>query len=324
MDVSVIVCTYNRAQSLMDTLQALVVQETPLSLRWEIIIVDNNSRDNTWEVVKDFAHKSEISVTYTFEPRQGQSHARNAGLKIARGEIIAFTDDDVIPAKSWVAKICIGLDRGAADGIGGRILPKWEASVPEWLEGNPHIWWCIALLDSEKVESLAWPEVKGGAQIWGANMAFRRSLFQDVGCFDTSFGHLGNKLYRGEESELIRRALQQGKKLLYDPTVTVYHRIGAERMTKKFFRKVAVDAGEAQAERSVMESSVPLLGAPRWLYRVAATEACRWMAHSLLGKQDAFGHQIDFLGSLGRLCGFWKLRFAPGLDRHGPSMTKAL
>jgi glycosyltransferase involved in cell wall biosynthesis len=310
MDLSIIICTYNRARSLVDTLQALLIQDTPPSLRWEIIIVDNNSRDNTRDVVKDFADKSAVSLTYVFEPRQGQSHARNRGLKIARGEIVAFTDDDVIPEKTWVAKIVMAVDHHHVDGIGGRTLPKWEAPVPRWLKGNPHIWWCIALLDSEKFASLSWPEVKGGAQIWGANMAFKRSLFHDVGCFNTGFGNVGNKLYRGEETELIRRALQKGKKLVYDPQLTVYHRIDANRMTKKFFRKVAFDSGETQVERSALECSVALFGAPRWLYRVVARGTYRWMTQALLGREDAFGSRLDLLDYLGRLWGFWKLRFA--------------
>ena len=309
MDLSVIICTYNRALSLITTLQALVVQETLPSLSWEIIVVDNNSTDNTRAVVERFAEKSELSLTYAFEPRQGQSHARNAGLKIARGAILAFTDDDVIPEKMWLAKIVMALRQREADGVGGRILPKWEAPVPRWLKGNRHIWWCIALLDSEKVESLAWPELKGGAQIWGANMAFKRSLFHDVGYFNTDFGNVGNKLYRGEETELIRRALQKGKKLVYDPQLTVYHRIDANRMTKNFFRKVAFDSGETQVERSALERSVALFGAPRWLYRVVARGTYRWMTQALLRREDAFGSQVDLLDYLGRLWGFWKLRF---------------
>ena len=310
MDLSVVICTYNRARSLLDTLEALLVQETPPSLTWEIIVVDNNSRDNTREVVETLARRSALSVGYVFEPFQGQSYARNAGLKIAQGEIIAFTDDDVIPEKTWVAKLVAAVNYHQADGVGGRILPKWEAPAPRWLRENPHIWWCIALLHSEKVEILVWPEVKGSPQIWGANMAFKRSLFHEVGCFDTRLGNVGRKLYRGEETELIRRALKKGKKLIYDPKLTVHHRIDANRMTKNFFRKVAFDSGQAQVELSALEFSVAVFGAPRWLYGILARGACRWMTQALLGREDAFGTQVDFFDYLGRLWGFWKLRFA--------------
>ena len=308
MDLSVVICTYNRASSLAVTLEALLMQEAAPSLRWEVVVVDNNSRDHTREVVESFAARNEIRVVYTFEPNQGQSHARNTGVKVAHGDVIAFTDDDVIPERNWLAHLVAVFAKSNADGVGGRILPKWEAPVPAWLTKGRQLWWCLALLDTEKEDFLVWPEVKGGTQIWGANMAFRRSVFSEVGYFNIDLGHVQDKLFRGEESELIRRALQRKKRLFYDPSLTVYHRISASRMTKKFFRKVALDAGEAHADPALLDCSVAIFGAPRWLYRKIATEGCRWIAHRLLCKDDAFSRQIELCGSIGRLKGFWSLR----------------
>ena len=105
MDLSVVICTYNRASSLAVTLEALLMQEATPSLRWEVVVVDNNSSDHTREVVEGFAARNEIRVVYTFEPNQGQSHARNTGVKVAHGDVIAFTDDDVIPERNWVAHL---------------------------------------------------------------------------------------------------------------------------------------------------------------------------------------------------------------------------
>ena len=130
MQVSVVIGTYNRAHLLEGTLEALASQEVPGSLEWEIVVVDNNSRDATAQVTTAFSKTTATRVRYVFEPQQGLSHARNRGIREARGAIIAFTDDDVLPASDWIAEIAAAIDRWKADGVGGRILPRWETSPP--------------------------------------------------------------------------------------------------------------------------------------------------------------------------------------------------
>src|SRR5215468_10996481 len=105
MDISVVVCTYNRAHLLVDTVQALSVQDIPPNLNWEMVLVDNNSNDKTAELISELSVKFPAPLRYIFESQQGQSFARNRGIAEARGEIIAFTDDDVIPEKNWISYI---------------------------------------------------------------------------------------------------------------------------------------------------------------------------------------------------------------------------
>src|SRR6476661_3558101 len=125
MQVSVVVATYDRARLLGATLEALAAQRVPAGLDWEIVVVDNASRDGTAELIRWFAKGSPVPVRAAFEARQGVSHARNRGIAEARGAILAFTDDDVTPAKDWVAEISASMDRWKAQGVGGRILPQW-------------------------------------------------------------------------------------------------------------------------------------------------------------------------------------------------------
>jgi len=103
MNLSVVVCTYNRAAKLPDCLQNLLAMTVPEGVAWELICVDNNSTDNTKEVIEGFARKSTIPIRYVFEPAQGLAHARNAGLTRGRGEIVAKTDDDCIADLDWLA-----------------------------------------------------------------------------------------------------------------------------------------------------------------------------------------------------------------------------
>jgi len=103
INISVIICTYNRSNSLADTLLCLTKQ-TYESENWELIVVDNNSNDNTKEIISELS-KQLPNLTYKFEPQQGLSYARNLGINSAKGEIIAFTDDDVLPEKDWLVQI---------------------------------------------------------------------------------------------------------------------------------------------------------------------------------------------------------------------------
>lgn len=304
MDLSVVIGTYNRAHQLKGTLEALASQATPLSLAWEIVVVDNNSRDGTPEVVTTFARRSAVPVRYAFEPQQGQNHARNRGIREARGSVIAFTDDDVLPAPDWVAGIPAVMDRWNAWGVGGRILPRWEAAPPTWLVESRQLRGCLALMEFAESRVLVFP-MRGQPQVWGANMAFRRELFDEVGEFDSCRGARAGKLYRGDETELINRALERGLRVAYDPTLTVFHRIGRERMWRAYFRKLAFDTGEGEVRSGATASGTKLLRAPRWLYRVAAAELRKWLIAALLRRRGVFERELEFWEAAGQLWGHW-------------------
>ena len=105
MDISVIICTYNRAESLPKTFQTLAAMDVPPGLSWELIVVNNNSSDSTEAVVAGFQAKAQFPVKYLFQGRQGKSHALNAGIQAAEGEFVAFTDDDCIVHKHWLKSL---------------------------------------------------------------------------------------------------------------------------------------------------------------------------------------------------------------------------
>src|SRR5579862_7177185 len=102
MHITVILCTYNRAETLGKALDSVAAQNMPISLTWEVLVVDNNSRDRTREVVQQYAAKFPGRFRYFFEPAQGLSRARNAGIAQATGDVIAFMDDDVTLDCNWL------------------------------------------------------------------------------------------------------------------------------------------------------------------------------------------------------------------------------
>ena len=314
MQVSAVIGTYNRAHLLRGTLEALASQDVPSTLQWEVVVVDNNSRDTTAQVVAAFSKTTATPVRYVFEPQQGLSHARNRGIREARGSIIAFTDDDVLPASDWIAEVVGAIDRWNAHGVGGRILPRWETSPPRWLTDNRRLLNRIAVMDFEAGRLLA-PPLDAGPQVWGANMAFRRELFERIGEFDPRRGLVGKKLYRGEDTDLVDRALERGLRIAYDPALTVFHRIGSDRMRKAYFRKLTFDNAQLGACTEPRFGGRGFLGAPLWSYRVAFADLWKWLHSALLRRPGAFDQELVWLSSVGRLSGYWKVGLLRLRDR---------
>jgi glycosyltransferase involved in cell wall biosynthesis len=303
MNLSVVIPTFNRAHLLQDTLLALFDQRVPPSVDWEILVVDNNSTDQTRDVVHSLSASAPVTLHYLFESRQGVNHARNAGVKKARGSAIAFTDDDVLPTADWVAQSATALARWGADGVGGQILPKWAFSPPAWLQASRQLRIWLALMEFDEARPLEYPPPRA-PQVWSANMVIARGLFDKIGPFDTTRGVRGGKLYRGSETEFINRALQRGHRIVYDPALRVFHRIGPDRMRRRYFRRFAFESAEGEAILGASRIGSQLLGAPRWQYRLAAQALARWLL-APLGPRG-FERQLDFLAELGRLYGYWK------------------
>jgi GT2 family glycosyltransferase len=323
MRISVVVVTYNRAQRLGEALGSLLAQEVPPGLPWEILVVDNNSRDHTEEVVAASARSARATVRYVRESRQGTSHARNRGTREARGSIVAFTDDDVFPAADWVASIAAAFDRWDAHGVGGRILPRWEEDPPRWLTESRHLLNRLAIMDSLESRLLALP-LNAPPYVWGANMAFRRELFDRVGGFDSRRGSVGSKLIRGEDVEFIHRALAAGLSVAYDPSVTVYHRIGPDRLRKSYFRRLVFDEAEGRGRVASAPAGPTLFGAPRRLYHTALSglSGCvRWLPS---GGAEGFHAHLRWLESVGELWGHWTSgpRRSPQTEAAGEGATE--
>ena len=131
--VTVIIATYNRAAMLPEALESVLTQEAD-GVRYEVIIVDNNSPDQTRAVVESYIARGHTNLRYLFEGQQGVAHARNTALAHARAPIVAFTDDDVRVAPGWVASIKRSLDEHPEVGLCGRkVLPRWSQEPPAWM-----------------------------------------------------------------------------------------------------------------------------------------------------------------------------------------------
>jgi len=302
-DISIVIPTFNRASSLRLTLNALDRQLTPDGLAWEVIVADNNSRDRTRSEVEDFIRTARIPIRYVFAARQGVSHARNAGVANARADIVGFTDDDADPAPDWVATIVTVMAETGADLVGGQIHPAWHRPPPAWLEHGAFFRDSLAIMDyttpTTIVDSFALP------MIWGANMAFRRKVFDRVGAFNPQRGAIGYKLYRGEEGDLVRRVIEAGFRAVYDPRLFVSHRIGPDRMRVAYFARLAFDRAEGEALEHREDGSSELPGIVRTHARVAR-KVVRWVVAAMRRRPETVVRWLECCETAGYAYGFWK------------------
>jgi glycosyltransferase involved in cell wall biosynthesis len=304
IDVSVVVCTYNRAPSLRVTLAALDAQVVPAALRWELIVVDNGSTDDTARVVQAFAASARIPVRYWREQQPGLSRARNAALPLAQGRVLAFTDDDVRPAPGWVAAVDAVTRETGADVLGGQILPEWEAPPPAWLSRRPRLWSYLTVLDHDAPAVLA--GAHGVPTVWGANMAARREVLADLRGFDPRRGVIGTTLHGGEDLDMVTRALAAGYRAVYDPRVVVAHRVGPERMRRRYLSRLCYERAEGHALVDPPPAGRLLLGAPPFAYRTALVRLGRWLAAAARRRPDTLERWLECCKAAGTLRGLWK------------------
>lgn len=277
--LTVIVPTFNRAATLGRALRQLVAQ-APIAGDLRIIVVDNNSTDDTPAVVDQFGP----AIEYVFEPRQGLSYARNAGLGRATSELVAFTDDDVEVADDW-AQVIVREFEGHpdVDCIGGRVLPCWQGQPPQWLT-REH-WAPLGLQDHGD-----YPREFDRARpvgLVGANVAFRRSSFDRIGVFATGVQRVKDGVGSTEDHELLRRMYNAGGRARYVPDLLVTTDVPPDRLTAVYHRRWHMGHGRFHALMQLpeMERSARgrLLGVPAHLYRTAANDLAALIALRIRG-----------------------------------------
>ena len=271
--ISVILCTHNRARTLATALESVAAQSVSESVGWDVVVVDNNSSDETRQVVEDFQRRYPDRFHYFFEQQQGISHARNRGIREARGEILAFMDDDETAVPDWLQNLTANLHNGEWSGAGGRILPQWNCDRPRWLSDRSAFTLApLAVFDLG---------TKGGPLTespFGANMAFRKEVFSACGGFRTDLGRVGKGMLSGEDSELGRRVIAAGRRLRYEPSAVTYHPVEEFRVHRKYFLQWWFNKGRSDVrEFGNQPKDWRFLGIPLPLFRGLVSESLRWM-----------------------------------------------
>lgn len=234
LSVSIILCTCNRAAQLQQALGALGKVKIRPSWEVELLVVDNGSADDTATVVRN-AKLGNMEVRYLHETQKGKGHALNAGLAKARGEIILFTDDDVIPAEDWAEQLISPLLDGSCDAITGQITVAPNLLRP-W-QTRMHRWWLASSHDVKLYH--------GSREMIGANMGFRRLVLERVGGFDPELGP--GALGLAEDTLFGGQLVEGGFRIGYAPKAGATHQTDASRLRRINWLSEARKHGRSQA-----------------------------------------------------------------------------
>lgn len=283
---TVILCTHNRCESLRKALASVACIELSELVDWEVLVVDNNSNDQTCEVVDEFCQRYGGHFRYLFELRQGKSHALNLGIREARGDVIAFIDDDVIVDPTWLQNLTASLRDGQWAGAGGRILPQQPLALPNW----------ISLTDRYALAPLGIfnPDLPAGPLSeppFGTNMAFHRRVFEKHGDFRIDLGPGNGRAHpqKSEDSEFGHRLLSAGNEFRYEPSAAVYHSVPLHRLTKRYFLDWWFDKARADIRAFGIPADTRWLiaGIPLYKFLRFAAWVLRWLV--ALEPQRRFG-----------------------------------
>jgi glycosyltransferase involved in cell wall biosynthesis len=328
--LSVLICTYNRARLLRETLASIRDLNTPPDCVVEILVVDNNSTDNTRLVIEEAARGSTRPIVRLHEPRQGKSFALNRGLSEARGEVIALTDDDVLPSREWLTRLVHAFREHDVTFVFGKVLPRWGRLPPPELlvRRAQHIWGPLAIVDYGDAPTEYRPDSRGQRLPIGANLAFARSAIVDIGGWRTDLGKVDNTLISGEDHEIFLRLRRHGLYTgLYEPEASVRHYVPPGRLTRRYFRQWFYWHGKTEALMlqdlfpDLDLSRVPRIGGvPRFMYRQALGQLGRYLRR--VGRSDALGlliEELKLLGYAGLFSACW-MRTLRG-ERHTVSSS---
>jgi glucosyl-dolichyl phosphate glucuronosyltransferase len=271
--IAVLIATYNRAGLLGETLDVLAASRTSSGLRWEVVVVDNNSTDGTRLAVESRQASYPVPLRYLVERVQGRSAALNTAIAATAAPLLLFTDDDVQVDAGWLDAGARALEQGA-DYVGGPVSPIWETPPPAWLDlTRSDLWGTVAILD---YGGEPFPFEDRCLVPLGANMGFRRSLIDRIGGFRADLGRTNSRRPLGQEvPELLGRARAAGLHGMYVPAMRVRHHIPAARLTRGYFRrwwsgkgysKATLESGQPITELGLDLRMVPHIGGvPRFM-----------------------------------------------------------
>lgn len=228
--ISVIVCTYNRGELLVQALESLVTQSLEKS-RYEVIVVNNNSTDNTEEIAKNFVEKYD-NFRLVNEPKQGLSHARNRGYQEAKGDYVAYIDDDAKATENWLELIIKDFQNVSPTpvAVGGEIRPWYEVEPPDWFIEE------FEIITRGDTSCFLKPEISF-TPLCGSNMALQKKVLESSGGFSPEFGMQGTKIRLGEETLLFNIIYEDYPYIWYNPEIKVYHWTSKEKLTMSYMIK---------------------------------------------------------------------------------------
>ena len=242
--VSAVICSYNRARFIIHAVESIFGQDFDKS-QFEVIVVDNNSTDNTVALLQEYKSKHpSYNFSYYVETNQGVAYTRSRCAKEAKGEIVAYLDDDSTAQTGWLSSIVRFFDEHPeVYSTGGKIVPTFLTPIPDWY--SKYFFGLVGNFDlGPNVKQLT-----GNRYPCGANMAFRKKVFEEIGYFNTDLGRKGTGLLATEEKEIYLRILAHHHDVYYLPHVWVLHSVEANKFDKNYVHRHSMGIGGGERMR---------------------------------------------------------------------------
>lgn len=301
--VSIVVCTcspdnYPNLTAAVDSLLEQNYREK------EILIVVDGNPDLYRRVEYSYGRQANIR-SFLLPQNSGVSAARNAGIRAARGEIIAFIDDDAVAARDWLEQLLNTYREFGALAAGGKILPAWIRRAPDFLPEE--LYWLVGATH----DGFAADKVMEIRNVFGPNMSFKSEVFRSIGLFNPHFGFSGKSKMQAEEPELaIRMQLKYGKGVLYNPRAIVHHKIPPAKTKAGILLKRAFFQGYSKAVLNRQFASAGAMASEKsylgyLLFRCFPRRASKLYRLAELKKTVFLLAAVSSVG-LGFICGYLK------------------
>jgi glycosyltransferase involved in cell wall biosynthesis len=301
MFLDVIIATHDRCTLLQTALSSLLEAPVPVGLQVTITVVDNNSTDQTAQVVQDFISRAGLPIRYLFEPRPGKAFAINTGISFTNGDLVGFIDDDERIDSSWYAHILEAFRDASIDFIGGPYIPQWAVPPPQWLprQARGIIGW-FEFTSSPKRYGKELPD----AVLVGGNAVIRRSTLNQIGLYRTDLGS-------HDDQDMFERLLAGGFLGMYLPQLVIYHWIPQERLEKQYFRIWMWRAGPMYARMHERDDSIrKIFGIPLYLlkkmFRLLVKSG--WRLVRFAHESSQFEAELDLIYSISSAYAYFRLR----------------
>lgn len=308
MLITVAFCTYKRADRLEKLVAALRTQNCPIP--FEILVVNNNSPDNTLEVLSGLQQQPGAPLRVVTEMAQGIVPARNYAIEESRSsEIMVFLDDDELPQSGFLAAAYDGIAHEGADCVGGMVEVRFAPYPrPRWLEND--LLGFLAEVDYGKkpfwVESDATP-------IWTCNVAYRTELFKDGLRFDQRYNRCGNGVGGGEDVMMFQALLERGVKIRYRPDMVVEHFVESWRLKRFYFLKLHYVSGLKYGYHEFPPYPREVLGVPLFLFSQLVRHTAKTVLMYTSGRTGALRQAMNMTHAIGMIAGcFARWRGAEG------------